>query len=169
MVDTPARLWVVVAALESVREEAERAWPFETGGVLLGYEPDGSDDVVVTAVTGPGPTALHARSAFVPDDLYHARAIAAVYESSGRRATYLGDWHSHPGGAAAPSRKDRRTLRAMARFRAGRTPNPVMLLAAGSPDAGWGIRAWRRFRAPHVPLRACVVELVVRSYVDSPA
>ena len=166
MADTPACLWVVVEALESVRREAERAWPAETGGVLLGYEPDGSD-VVVTAVTGPGPNALHARSAFVPDDLYHARVIAGVYESSGRRVTYLGDWHSHPGGAAVPSRKDKRTLRAMARFRGGRTPNPVMLLAAGSPDAGWGIRAWRRLRAPHVPLRASVLELVVRSYGDS--
>lgn len=151
-----------------MRREADRAAPFETGGVLLGYwtrEPTADDggEVVVTAVIGPGPGAVHQRWVFMPDHDYHESEVERVYEVSGRQWTYLGDWHTHPDGPAHLSNKDRVTLRRIASAASARAPHPMMLLLAGGrpwrPYAWSAIlgpaRRWRRPPLETLPLRVC--------------
>jgi integrative and conjugative element protein (TIGR02256 family) len=140
--------WLSTGADQTIREEAARHPLAETGGVLLGYySPDGS--MVVADATGPGAGALRTADSFHPDVAWQRAEIAARYAASGRINTYLGDWHTHPGGVPLLSPTDVRTLRRIARTAAARAPHPLMAILA--PDADGSLAVWQhrgRLRAP---------------------
>ena len=124
--------------------EADDRAPLETGGVLLGIA--ASADLWIEAVVGPGPAARHGATWFIPDAAFQQDRISDLYEASGRRIAYLGDWHTHPAAAAALSWRDRRTLRKISRTPSARQPEPVMLiLGHGRP---WRPTLWRYHPAP---------------------
>lgn len=105
----------------------------ETGGVLLGWRSPGH--ICVTNMVGPGPAARHDKASFDPDAEWQATQIAQLYAESGRRLSYLGDWHTHPGATPNPSARDRQTLRTIARHPPARCPQPVMvILGQPRPD-----------------------------------
>lgn len=132
--------WMAGDVQNAMVAEAERAFPDETGGVLLGYWTTSPGEVVVTHMVGPGRYAIHHPYSFVPDADYHEQEIARLYEEANRRITYLGDWHTHPHGAAYLSRQDCRTLRRISNHREARAPEPLMaILAGGKP---WRLRLW---------------------------
>lgn len=133
--------WVADATIEAMIAEAERAYPLETGGVLVGYWTSRFDQVVITNATGPGPRARHLRDSFVPDADYHEREIARYYEQSGQLHTYLGDWHTHPDRTATLSRRDHRTLGTIAACPSARAPAPIMAILRGG--TGWSLHVWR--------------------------
>ena len=142
-----AALWVAGAAEREVRAEARKHGDVETGGVLLGYWVRGA--VVVTAALGPGPGAQRTRTSFRPDAAWQRQSIATAYAASGRTHTYLGDWHTHPGGTSTLSRTDRRTLAAIDNYapaRASRAvlavlgPTPTERSSPGSTPAGSAVR-----------------------------
>lgn len=142
----PGALWLPRSVLSEMEREAERTSPKETGGVLMGYwirlpSSDGDDgEAVITAAVGPGPNADHQRFSFTPDHEYHEREIAGIYAASGREWTYLGDWHTHPGGPGKLSSRDEATITRIARAPEARAPHALMLiLAAGAP---WRPYAW---------------------------
>lgn len=124
-------LWLAASARERMETEADRTYPLETGGILVGY-PTAQGPVVIDVI-GPGPNASFRRRRFVPDAAYQERQLAALYEASGRLHTYLGDWHTHPDGIAAPSWLDRRTLHRIARSPSARAPEPIMIILTGRP------------------------------------
>lgn len=137
-----------------MRVEADHKAPNETGGILFGYWIDRFGEVVVSAVIGPGPDAEHEPSHFRPDSEYQEDELARLYEEYGRLHTYLGDWHTHPGGGAYLSRKDRRTLGRIARYEPARSPFPIMAVMARE-EGDWTVTAWRwpgrRSRWPNYP------------------
>ena len=121
--------------------EVDATFPLETGGVLMGYVHGG--DCIVTAIVGPGPNAVHHECTFTPDYEYQEMEVANIYVSSGRRWTYLGDWHSHPRQRMPSlSPKDIRTLKCIARYKGARIAQPIMLLLAGEPD-DWSLNVWQ--------------------------
>ena len=124
--------------------EADAWAPLETGGVLLGVA-DGAN-VWIDAVIGPGPAAIHRKASFTPDANYQQQQIATIYEASGRRVSYLGDWHTHPGSTPNLSWRDRRTLRAISRTVNARQPSPLMIVIGyGDP---WRVVACRYAAGP---------------------
>jgi integrative and conjugative element protein (TIGR02256 family) len=132
--------------LREMEGEAERHDPDETGGVLLGYlDRDDPRRVQVMLQIGPGPKAIHGPHRFEPDAGWQEAQIGAAYAESGRIATYLGDWHSHPQGSTAPSRLDRSTARRIARCRQARVRHPLILILCGDPEE-WRIAVYRRRR-----------------------
>ena len=132
-------IWVPQDLLKEICELATRAYPNETGGVLMGY--DAGNGIVLTSVIGPGPRARHEPRAFRPDYEYQDAEIQRAYTSSRRCHTYLGDWHSHPHGAEALSWKDKRALRSVSSYQPARAPRPIMgILAGGNP---WRLSVWR--------------------------
>lgn len=134
-------VWISAAAWKRLATESTRRRPLETGGVLMGYTSNDRDTIVITNVIGPGPRAIHGRTTFAPDPAYQERAIARRYRESQRRITYLGDWHSHPGGTARLSRTDRKTLRRIRDHADARTPEPVMTVLHGRDE--WHVTVWR--------------------------
>lgn len=122
-------VWISKSALAFIAKEFRRAYPSETGGVLIGYLA-GSDDAVITCAVGPGPLAKHSETRFVPDWSYHDVEIARLYEESGRLHTYLGDWHSHPNSPTRLSSTDRQTLLRIAKHADARIATPLMVVIA---------------------------------------
>lgn len=97
-------------------------------------------DRVVVDLRGPGPHALHGRHCFVPDHAWQVAEIRRAFQDSTGDVDYLGDWHSHPGGAAAMSDLGSATLRRIAR----RVKEPLMLIVAGSEiNQDWSARCWK--------------------------
>lgn len=130
----------------------------------MGYWVKAHVEVVITHIIGPGPNAKHNLYKFVPDSDYQGIEIAKIYQNTNRTSTYLGDWHTHPLGSSHLSRKDKQTLRKIARSVDARCSAPLMLVLAGGKDSGWHFKAWkyipRRFR---LSLSGIKVELMTPS------
>lgn len=115
----------------------------ETGGVLLGFDPDPGAVIVITQAGDPGPKAIR-RPDFFNRDLGHAQYLA---DSAFRldHSRWVGDWHTHPAGGSEPSWKDMDTYNGFlddAELQFG-----VFLAVILTPDAacGWerpDLRAW---------------------------
>ena len=88
------------------------AAPWEIGGWLLGYSAGHGTQLVVSHPTPPGPigTPFGVRIS----SRGHHRRFDAAWEAAGGEVTYLGDWHTHPGGPAAPSEQDAKAMRQLA-------------------------------------------------------
>jgi integrative and conjugative element protein (TIGR02256 family) len=139
---TYGKAWLSAAIAHAMCDEADRTFPLETGGVLLGYWVDKSSELVISHAIGPGPRAINGAQSFVPDYKYQEAEVARLYAETGRVSTYLGDWHSHPLEGVYLSRRDLRTLRRIANHAEARAPLPVMIvIGGGAPNWSFGI--WR--------------------------
>jgi integrative and conjugative element protein (TIGR02256 family) len=154
---TKTTVWLPQWAEATMLNKAAGRAPDETGGILLGYEIPEQSAVVITHLIAAGPAARYGRGLFEPDGSWQQREVARIYAESGRRATYLGDWHSHPDGIAGPSKKDHNTARAIGRHRPARMRWPLMLIVASDGDL-WQIGAFRlggrKLRSAHTKLYA---------------
>lgn len=134
-------IWFPVRLYDHCIAEADRLYRLETGGALMGYWYEPGTAVITTAI-GPGPRAMHKPHAFKPDQDWQVAEIARHYEASGRRETYLGDWHTHPDAKAGYlSRTDRAVLRRVIKTTAARVQNPLMLIFHGA-EGEWQAMAW---------------------------
>lgn len=137
----PSAVLVGDGLLNDMLVEARLHAPNETGGVLLGY-PDATSGVIrVSELVSAGPDARREPHFFQPDGSWQRKQIAERYAASGRTLAYLGDWHSHPVGGG-PSPLDRSTARRIAKTRAARCPNPLMLIVVCF-DGRWELCAYR--------------------------
>jgi integrative and conjugative element protein (TIGR02256 family) len=108
--------------------------------VLMGYQV--GPETVVSNTIGPGPDARHSETAYLPDHEYQEVEVARMYAHSGRRTTYLGDWHTHPNGRLYLSRTDASTLKAISAHSPARVHEPVMAIVAGIVG-DWRMGAWQ--------------------------
>lgn len=132
-----------------------RARPWEVGGWLLGYWDEAEGNVLVTHATPPSRgTPFHIRIS----GRHHRQFFDQAWEASEGRVTFLGDWHTHPGGPPNPSERDEKAIAQLAEDnRYGNSP-PLMLIAG---TAKWPhTKLATRFgfylggSEPVVPLRA---------------
>ncbi len=143
---TRERVWIARPVLTDIFARAKDKAPLETGGMLLGYEGVDPCELVVTQTIEAGPNAVEQKEAFAPNGPWQREELAAVYASSGRITTYLGDWHSHPAGTALPSPKDLRTAKRVARSRAARASRPLTIILMCDDEKGWLAAAYRYSR-----------------------
>ena len=135
-------VWMPQSITTTCLNEATNKYSLESGGTFMGYWVD-SETVVVRHMIGPGPDAFHGRHRFQPDEAWQHEKIARHYAASGRRDTYLGDWHSHPNASSGTlSWIDRRVLRRIIRTPSARCPTPLMMVFWGQPD-DWLATVWR--------------------------
>lgn len=115
-------LYVARAVTDGLHNLPGRPW--EVGGWLLGYWTEDRDALFVTHATPPGPRGL-------PNGIWisgrgHRKRFDTAWEASGGIVTFLGDWHSHPGGPTSPSDRDERAARQLAEEEDYRTPEPLL-------------------------------------------
>jgi len=155
------RAWVTPQLLDEMQAGANANVPNETGGMLIGYWAAG--DVVITSVTQAGPRATHQRDRYEPDASHDLRLIAQLYRDSGRRWTYVGDWHSHMLKGDRLSDLDRATLRTIADTSSARLARPVMAIVTRGTHPSTAIWVFERRaklgschvrRAPILPFHA---------------
>lgn len=123
-------LWIANACHAEMLKLAQHHYPFETGGMLLGYQAD-NGEAVVKAIIGPGPKARHGRFRFCPDADYQQEKLESHFARTDGQETYLGDWHTHPRGLAVLSRLDKRTLARIATTPSSGTVQPIMMVLSG--------------------------------------
>ncbi len=141
MTDGAGRLWVAEPAMHLMLELASGRNPYETGGMLIGYEAD-NGDAVVTSLIGPGPRAKHTRFGFYPDPEYQQAELETHFHATNGRETYLGDWHTHPLSNSNLSRMDKKTLARIAKTTTSGTKNPLMAILGGGSGT-WELGAVR--------------------------
>lgn len=128
--------WISHLVLVEMESEAERKYPFETGGILLGYITDDAD-VVVCAQIGPGPRAQHGVWRYHPDHEWQCAEIERIYAESGGQWVYLGDWHTHPKCSPEMSLLDRLTLCRISNHKDAQLTSPIMIIGGGNSRPEW--------------------------------
>jgi integrative and conjugative element protein (TIGR02256 family) len=132
-----SQLWISETAFRDMVEEANRTYPMETGGVLVGYFGESGEPVVFAAI-GPGPNAAHLKSRFMPDHTWQCEQLEDLFQKSSGTWVYLGDWHTHPDSSPKMSQLDKRTLRSIAKYKQAENPQPLMLIGGYSlPNWDW--------------------------------
>lgn len=127
------RIWISRSASAALQEEADRAYPNETGGVLAGYRAD-NNEIVVFAAVGPGPNAVHCSHGFTPDHAWQCSQLDILFRDTSGEWVYIGDWHTHPNGVPRMSWIDKRTLRRIAKYPHANAAHPMMLIGGGMPN-----------------------------------
>lgn len=151
--------------LAALTAEADAAYPYETGGVLIGHLGADESEIMVTAVYGPGRQARHARHGFKPDHDFLNTVIAREHDASNGRDIHLGDWHSDPDTQSGDlGLKDRLALRTITTHADARMPCPLICVLRGRRGQ-WDIGLWRGDLMP-TPLgwsRFVVREMAIRT------
>lgn len=110
------------------------ARPWEVGGWLLGYWKADGRTVFVTHATPPGPRGWPWGVRI--SGAGHRERFDAAWTASAGSVTFLGDWHSHPGGPATPSVRDRAAMEKLATDDNYGTPQPLAAIIA-TPRWPW--------------------------------
>jgi len=105
--------WEIVVSREAQQQMLtllKAKAPLETGGVLLGTVFLFARKVVVTGMLPAPPDSLEERHLFVLGTEGLEQEIKQVEKNTNGKVTYLGTWHSHPGGGGA-SQTDTNTFK----------------------------------------------------------
>jgi integrative and conjugative element protein (TIGR02256 family) len=135
----------------------------ETGGILLGRGPSEHGLIDIVEAGDPGPNAARKADSFLRDRA-HAQELADAAWTR-RRATWVGEWHTHPQTGAQPSPRDLITYAELLSDPALDFAVFVAVIVTPGVDEDWtasALTAWliERTECP---------ELVVVSLLTSPA
>jgi integrative and conjugative element protein (TIGR02256 family) len=153
-------------ALARMRAEVRRGVrlrgpKIETGGVLLGQVDDACRCVWIDDVSGPPPDSLLSAVHFDHGVEGVEELVAYHRDRSGRLTTFVGMWHSHPYGEAAPSPTDQVGMRILVTPMAN-SPSRALILIVGGDETTW--TSWvGGGRAPDI-----FVQLVTRDADNAP-
>lgn len=130
------QVWLPKHVSQQMQQDYHRAFPLETGGILLGYRAvaNGVESWVITAASNAGPKATHRHTTYTPDYRHDKRIARDHYQDTAGQEYYIGDWHTHPAGSPATSRQDRWALRSIA-GRADHLSNRGLMLIMGVEGA----------------------------------
>jgi hypothetical protein len=132
---------IAPAVLAEIRAECRlmvrrRTWRIETGGLLLGEIDDACSVAWITSASGPPPDSRASAHLFVC-------GVEGVEELVHRQRTltrgakhFVGLWHSHPGGQAAPSRIDNEGMDEVV-VPMSTAPRRALLLIIGATKSQW--------------------------------
>ena len=122
---------VPARTLREITSWCEKALGRETGGLLIGtYAED--DTLAVVSEALPAPVDSEAGRSWFKRGTRGLRGKLLRRWRTGR-GYYLGEWHYHPGGRAAPSEADARQMQAISASDHYACPAPVLLIV------GWAL------------------------------
>ena len=159
-----SKLWLPFAIYREMEMLANESFPYETGGMWMGYLAD-NGEVVVQKLIGPGSAAKHGPYHFEPDSIYQQTHLEQYFLQSGGRTTYLGDWHTHPLRTTNLSSTDKPTLANLAATPSSQIAHPVMAVLAGAQE-NWELGAvqflgmHRRWLIRHYSLLPLKINLI---------
>jgi integrative and conjugative element protein (TIGR02256 family) len=117
-------LWVRRHVSEQLRRLRGRPW--EIGGWLLGYRD--TEAVVITHATPPASRGTP--FGVTISGRGHRTLFDRTWSATRGHVTFLGDWHTHPGGPPFPSRRDHAAVADVARDPDFKTRRPVIAIVA---------------------------------------
>lgn len=111
--------------VRQILDYADRDYPNETGGIILGNYAATLDLALVSEVSGPPPDSRKKRWGFIRGILGLQSLIHRLWK---QRRYYLGEWHVHPDGPPIPSDTDHTQMRAIAENAEYQCPEPLLLI-----------------------------------------
>ena len=132
-------LWLENNNFKLITVEADKWFPLETGGLLIGYRAD-NGEIVITDITVAGPNAIHKKSQFIPDYDFDQNVVEEAFHRTGGICNYLGDWHTHPNGNGFLSWPDKRTMRSISQSTEAYLSSPTMGILFGK-SGSWELAA----------------------------
>lgn len=115
-------------AKATILDEVSKVTGIETGGILIGFETQ-SKEIVILEASGPGPKAIMTATHFERDIEYCQKKLEEASAKFGVRGLYVGEWHFHPIGRNEPSPLDINSLHQIAEQKNYATDQPVMIIA----------------------------------------
>jgi integrative and conjugative element protein (TIGR02256 family) len=107
-----------------------RAYPVETGGILIGHYSADSRFAHVTDLIPAPNDSISKRFSFQRG----VRGIQRLLNQMWPMRRYcLGEWHFHPDGSASPSGTDADQMRSIAHAGGYHCPEPVLVIVGGNP------------------------------------
>ena len=101
----------VAVALEVIRKlrDIQKTHSFrkESGGIIVGYYENSLGELLISDLTFPQADDVCRRYRFVRKTTGHQEIMDALWEKSGRKKSYLGEWHTHNQGIPIPSPLDK--------------------------------------------------------------
>ena len=148
------------AAVAEMRTEARRGARvrgprIETGGMLLGAIDDAAGVIDIDRVTSPPPDSFLSARYFQHGSVGTQEAVAARLESSRGITGFVGYWHTHPAGPAAPSKTDKEGMESIV-APDGRRQRALMVIVGGAAPQ------WDKWIAGQGPCPAVFARLVPR-------
>lgn len=96
--------------IDQMTDKMQKAFPDETGGVLIGRANYKTKTIHVTDLIDAPPDSHANPVCFIRGKQGLAKAVQAVIENTGGQLGYVGEWHSHPHGPGGPSSTDLNTV-----------------------------------------------------------
>ena len=94
----------IVAEFSEIQRKSD--FQKETGGILIGYYRSLCNRLLITDMTHPQREDFMARFRFIRRSTGHQEIMDELWESSGYRKSYLGEWHTHNEKVPKPSTVD---------------------------------------------------------------
>jgi integrative and conjugative element protein (TIGR02256 family) len=123
----------------------------ETGGILVGYYTPKHDCAVVTDVSEPPSDSRRSRNSLYRGTRGLQGWLDVLWH--GRKQYYLGEWHYHPRGEAAPSSADQAQMRRISEGRKYHCPEPVLAIVGNLASSYESLRIFV------LPRKAAILEL----------
>ena len=133
----PYRVELDEDALAFMLSACEEAGRLETGGILIGTYSDDGGSARVSRAVGPPEGSQATSTRFVRSEAGLAELLKQLWAV---QQHYLGEWHSHPGGAGVPSAQDRRQMASISDDSAYSCPNPILVIVGGGTT--WQAGVW---------------------------
>lgn len=133
--DFMTRVLVPEALLAEILSQARKPRAFnEAGGLLLGLRKDNA--LHLTKLTLPKPWDRATPVLFERSARGHRFAALRAWKASFGKVDWVGEWHTHPLGAAAPSLTDQTSWRKLANH----VKRPMALIIGGRTDIFVGVQ-----------------------------
>lgn len=128
-------------AIQGIDKMARSAAPLETGTPLVGEYSDNQSTAYVLAIGPLTPDSQGQRSTFRRGVSGLNEFFSSIFKKSRGRRHYVGEWHSHPGGAPFPSSTDDQNMFDIASDPKNRCPECILIIASVDAD-GVAVRVY---------------------------
>lgn len=115
--------------------QADATHPLETGASLVGHYSDDQRTAYVDVVSPTPADAERSRYGFRRGLKGLAAFLERVFTRSKGKQYYIGEFHSHPGGAPTPSPDDDTAQFSIARDPGAQCATPVLVIVGAEPEA----------------------------------
>lgn len=89
--------------LEISNYQKQGQFELESGGIIVGYYDAVESALKITDITWPQKDDIRGRYRFIRKEAGHQELMDKLWEQSGYRKSYLGEWHTHNQSRPTPS------------------------------------------------------------------